>query len=164
MIYCQCYVWYTLMPFLGCIAFFTLAGGLPMETSLLAIIGCIYILMFMNVHCPSWSNKQIDWLIDWLIDYIHKPAVWSEKALADNISERLLLPRINRTVGLADRADVTVNPNENFYSLTLLRTKWRLWRTEVRGQTRASQRTTSERHVGWNSFSPFTAPTLLHHM
>src|SRR4029434_3091744 len=49
---------YTLMPFfLGCIAFFTLAGGLPMETSLLATIGCIYILMFMNVHCPSSSNK-----------------------------------------------------------------------------------------------------------
>src|SRR4029434_7839848 len=38
----------------------TLAGGLPMETSLLAIIGCIYILMFMNVHCPSLSNKQND--------------------------------------------------------------------------------------------------------
>ena len=49
------------MPFLGCIAFFTLAGGLPMETSLLAIIGCIYILMFMNVHCPL---DQINQLID----------------------------------------------------------------------------------------------------
>ena len=44
--------------FLGCIAFFTLAGGLPMETSLLAIIGCIYILMFMNVHYQI--NKLID--------------------------------------------------------------------------------------------------------
>ena len=51
-----CLIYCHFMPFyLGCIAFFTLAGGLPMETSLLAIIGCIYIY----VHCPSWSNKQI---------------------------------------------------------------------------------------------------------
>ena len=28
-------------------------GGLPTETSLLAIIVCIYILIFINVHCPS---------------------------------------------------------------------------------------------------------------
>ncbi len=50
-------------PFFSAFVLKTGRWWLPMENSLLAIIGCIYILSFffflmsINVHCPSRKNK-----------------------------------------------------------------------------------------------------------